>query len=215
MTYVEKQITLRGETIVLNNLRVMYWPREEALIVSDLHIGKSAHFRKHGIPIPVNMQHNDLERLSFIVGHYNPKKMIIVGDLFHAEINTDTALFKLWRSEYSDFEIILIKGNHDRLKDSVYDSFDIDCCQQELNLPPFKFIHEPEVIEDEFTISGHIHPGFLLKTKSKQRIKLPCFQVSESQLILPAFSKFTGLAISKNQKTNTYYTFTETSFFEF
>jgi DNA ligase-associated metallophosphoesterase len=215
MIYTEKQITLNGESIVLNNLRALYWPREEALIVSDLHIGKSAHFRKHGIPISVNVQHNDLERLTFLVSLYNPKKIIIVGDLFHAEINTDMDLFKIWRADHSDLEIILIKGNHDRLKDIVYDSFDIDYCDQELNLPPFKFIHEPEVIEDEFTISGHIHPGFLLRTKTKQRIKLPCFQVSESQLILPAFSEFTGLAISKNQKTNTYYAFTETSFFEF
>jgi DNA ligase-associated metallophosphoesterase len=200
---------------LLYNLRALYWPREEALIVSDLHIGKSAHFRKHGIPISVNVQHNDLERLSFLIGYYTPKKLIVVGDLFHAEINTDMDLFKMWRANHSDLEIILIKGNHDRLKDIVYDSFAIDCCAKALRLPPFKFIHEPEVIEDEFTISGHIHPGFLLRTKTKQRIKLPCFQVSESQLILPAFSEFTGLAISKNQKTNTYYAFTETSFFEF
>ncbi|TXE19661.1 ligase-associated DNA damage response endonuclease PdeM [Psychroserpens burtonensis] len=215
MIYAEKQITIRGEHLILNNLRALFWQCERALIASDLHVGKSAHFRKHGIPISVNVQHNDLDRLSFLVSHYQAKKLIVVGDLFHAEVNTDMNLFKTWRAEHPDLEIILIKGNHDRLKHVVYDSFDINCCQQELNLQPFKFIHEPELVDNEFTISGHIHPGVLIKTKGKQRIKLPCFQVSDSNLILPAFSEFTGLATSNNQKFNTYHAFTETAFFEF
>ena len=105
MRYAEKQITIKGESLVLNNLRAMYWSREKALIASDLHIGKSAHFRKYGIPISVNVQHNDLERLSFLVSHYKPEKLIVVGDLFHAELNTDMDLFKIWRAKHSDLEI--------------------------------------------------------------------------------------------------------------
>lgn len=216
MRYAEKQITIKGESLVLNNLRAMYWSREKALIASDLHIGKSAHFRKHGIPISVNVQHNDLERLSFLVSHYKPEKLIVVGDLFHAELNTDMDLFKIWRAEHSDVEIILIKGNHDRLNDLVYDSFGIAYCTQELHLSPFHFIHEPKLATTStFAISGHIHPGIRITSKTKQQIKLPCFEVSSSQLILPAFSEFTGLAISKRIKRHSYYAFTETSFFEF
>ena len=216
MRYAEKQITIKGESLVLNNLRAMYWSREKALIASDLHIGKSAHFRKYGIPISVNVQHNDLERLSFLVSHYKPEKLIVVGDLFHAELNTDMNLFKIWRAEHSDLEMILIKGNHDRLKDLVYDSFGIAYYTQELHLAPFDFIHEPKLATtDTFTISGHIHPGIRITSKTKQQIKLPCFEVSSSQLILPAFSEFTGLAISKRVKRHSYYAFTETSFFEF
>lgn len=216
MRYAEKQIAIKGESFVLNNLRAMYWSRERALIASDLHIGKSAHFRKHGIPISVNVQHNDLERLSFLVAHYQPEKLIVVGDLFHAEVNTDMNLFKLWREQHSDLEIILIKGNHDRLDDRIYKSFDIVCCNKELYLAPFKFIHEPKLTTAEaFTVSGHIHPGIRITSKTKQHIKLPCFEVSSSQLILPAFSEFTGLAISKSIKSHSYYAFTETSFFEF
>jgi len=216
MKYAEKQITIKGERLGLNNLRAMYWSREKALIASDLHIGKSAHFRKHGIPISANVQHNDLERLSFLVSHYKPEKLIVVGDLFHAELNTDMDLFRIWRAKHSDLEIILIKGNHDRLDDRIYDRFDIAYCTQELHLAPFNFIHEPQLAgTDVFAISGHIHPGIRITSKTKQQIKLPCFEVSSSQLILPAFSEFTGLAISKRVKRHSYYAFTETSFFEF
>ena len=39
----------------------MYWQREDALILSDIHIGKTAHFRKHGIPMPDDVLQKDLE----------------------------------------------------------------------------------------------------------------------------------------------------------
>ncbi|WP_299227846.1 ligase-associated DNA damage response endonuclease PdeM [uncultured Psychroserpens sp.] len=215
MNYVEKHISLEGEDLILNNLRAIFWPNENVLIASDLHIGKTAHFRKHGIPISSNVQNKDLERLSFLVDHYNTKKIIIVGDLFHAEENSDLGLFKDWRSKYSDLIIILIKGNHDRLKSEFYNKLNIIHYNDYLNVYPFKFIHEPKKVSNEFLISGHIHPGIIIKSKGRPRIKLPCFKVSNSQLILPAFSEFTGLAISENNETSICYAFTETSFFQF
>ncbi|MEM6516242.1 MAG: ligase-associated DNA damage response endonuclease PdeM [Bacteroidota bacterium] len=215
MHFVEKPIILRDEELVLNNLRAIYWKKENSLIVSDLHIGKSAHFRKHGIAVSSDVQEKDLKRLSILVHHYKPKKIIVVGDLFHAEINTDMDAFKVWRDSFQNLEIILIKGNHDRLKAEVYDSFDIECCQKELFLKPFTLIHEPTRSKDKFMISGHIHPGVLVRSKGRPGLRLPCFKITSNQLILPAFSAFTGLATSKTGKGKKFHAFTETAFFEF
>jgi metallophosphoesterase superfamily enzyme len=44
-----------------------------------------------------------------------------------------------------------------------------------------------------FRISGHIHPGISLVIPPKRQVRLPCFLVSDHQIILPAFSTFTGL----------------------
>ena len=215
MKLVEKHINFQNEVVVLTNYRAMYWPKEQALIASDLHIGKSAHFRKHGIPISVNVQHNDLDRLSVLLEHYKPKTFIVVGDLFNAEVNSYMDLFKNWRMKYEHLDIILIKGNHDRLKAAYYNLFNIECCQKQLEIGPFTFIHEPIDKKDLVCISGHIHPGVVLKTRVRPRIKLPCYSVSESQIILPAFSKFSGLNIAKSQHEVVHYAFTDTSFFEF
>ena len=215
MNFVEKPILLCGEQLILNNLRAVYWEAQNALIVSDLHIGKSAHFRRHGIPVSANVQHNDLLRLEFLINHYQAKKLIVVGDLFHAEINTDMDFFSTWRNNNPDLEIILIKGNHDRLKQEVYDSFDVSCCHKQLQLEPFTFIHEPAKLKNQFLISGHIHPGVIIKSRGKSRLRLPCFHVTTTQLILPAFSEFTGLATSRMKKGQVFYAFTETAFFEF
>ncbi|TXD81959.1 ligase-associated DNA damage response endonuclease PdeM [Subsaximicrobium wynnwilliamsii] len=214
MNLVEEQITIEGEVLALTSLRAMYWEKEQALVASDLHIGKSAHFRRHGIPISAKVQQKDLQRLEFLVSHYQAKKLIVVGDLFHAEVNTDMADFKHWRNQNLDLEIILIKGNHDRLKDDIYEAYQISCCQKELLMPPFQFIHEPKASR-QFSISGHLHPGVRIKQKGRPQIKLPCYEVSATQLILPAFSEFTGLAMSRAKKGKQFYAFTETSFFEF
>ncbi|MBC7555780.1 MAG: phosphoesterase, partial [Chryseobacterium sp.] len=68
-----------------------------------------------------------------------------------------------------------------------------------LEIPPFTFIHEPEIQEDQFTISGHIHPGVIVGNR-KESLKLPCFSYSKNQLVLPAFSEFTGLDIKTLNK---------------
>jgi metallophosphoesterase superfamily enzyme len=54
------------------------------LILSDLHLGKTAHFRKNGIPLPANIILEDLKRLSILIDHFKPEKIIVVGDFLHA-----------------------------------------------------------------------------------------------------------------------------------
>jgi metallophosphoesterase superfamily enzyme len=58
-------------------------------------------------------------------------------------------------------------------------------------------LHEPFGNENEFVISGHLHPGVMLKGTGKQRLLLPCFVVGSNRIILPAFGSLTGLAKAK------------------
>lgn len=215
MTLAEWPLSIYNESLILTNQRALYWPAEKALVLSDLHIGKTAHFRRNGIAISSSVQQKDLDHLTDLVTHYLPQKLIVVGDFFHAGKNSDFSLFEEWRSKFDSLDIILIKGNHDRLRSSVYDHFNMDCCKSHMDIRRFRLIHEPTECEGYFCISGHIHPGVSLKYMAKQRIKLPCFQLEESQLILPAFSRFTGLDTSKKEKTTRCYAFTEESIFKF
>ena len=62
-------------------------------------------------------------------------------------------------------------------------------------------IHEnnKNTINQIYTISGHVHPGYRLKGKAKQSINLPCFYVGKKNLILPAFGELTGLYAIKKE----------------
>lgn len=202
-------IDCKGEQFILSKERAIFWIAKKMLIISDLHIGKSAHFRKSGIQVPDTVGLTDLQRLTSLMKEFEPETLLITGDMFHHNINSDTNAFIDWRKHYTRLKVILVKGNHDALKHEDYAALDIDLHAKELLCKPFRFIHEPPVEQDDFyNISGHIHPGVVLYGKAKQRLKFPCFYFGKHCAILPAFSLFTGLKILKPQKGDVFYILT-------
>ncbi|HUH74103.1 MAG TPA: ligase-associated DNA damage response endonuclease PdeM [Chitinophagales bacterium] len=195
------------------NQRALFWEAEKILILSDLHVGKAAHFRKSGIAVSSDILLNDLKNLEQLIHHFQPEKILIVGDLFHAGYNSDLEVFKQWRLNFTQ-DFILIAGNHDRLKYQQYDQLGIIIVPTSVEIGPFTFVHHPSNIEEnQFYISGHIHPGCILQGKN-ERIRLPCFAVSAQQIILPAFSKFTGLDTKSLSNDFANIVFSEDSIFE-
>ena len=193
MTLQTLEKTIQNQTLVFTNQRALFWQAQNAVIISDLHIGKTAYFRKNGIPIPSDILEKDLERLSILIENFSAEQLLIVGDFLHAGKNKDFELFEEWRAKNSTLKIILIKGNHDIHKADFLKHLDITIVDNSLKLEPFTFIHEPLDSETEFSISGHLHPGVTVKLEKRKTVRLPCFRVSYNQLILPAFSEFTGL----------------------
>ena len=179
--------------------RCIFWEEEKALILSDLHLGKSGHFRKSGIGIPQTIFKDDLHRLFSQIQFFKPKTLIIAGDMFHSTANKELAFFLKWRNDISHIEIILIKGNHDILPKTFYKEANIEVIKKRLSIKNFCFTHD---ITDEcddpdkklFTFSGHIHPGIKIRGAARQSLNLPCFYFTTKHAVLPAFSLFTGLA---------------------
>ena len=199
-------IHIGEEKLHLNAGAALYWESKKILVVADLHLGKTAHFRKHGIPVPITLLHDDLERLTSIIGQYQPETLLVCGDMFHQDFNTDIQLFTNWRNSFEGLAIWLVKGNHDRLSMLQYQHMNIDVYHPNLQLGPFKFVHEcKEADENFYSISGHLHPGVLIRGKAKQAMKLPSFRVGKNSLVMPAFSFFTGLDVSKCADKCNYY----------
>lgn len=212
MNLIEEDIIFNDQLFTLNNQHSMYWPNEKALIISDLHLGKTAYFRKNGFAVPDYTHKNDLKKLAQLLEHYQPEKLIIVGDLIHARNNNEVIDFINFKNRYANTQFILIKGNHDVLSDKFIQSIGIDDVHQSLNIGTILFIHEPELTYDFFTISGHKHPGVFIKLLKNKGKRLPCFVVSKNQLILPAFSEFTGLDTNNNVTNATFYAFYHSGF---
>jgi uncharacterized protein len=202
-------VDCKGEQLVLNRERAVYWATKKTLIISDLHIGKSAHFRKSGIQVPDTVGLTDLQRLTALMKEFNPETLVVTGDLFHNNINSDANAFMEWRRHYAHLNAILIKGNHDALKNEDYKALNIEVHAKELLCSPFRFIHEkPTVFDEYYNISGHIHPGVVLYGKAKQQLKFPCFYFGNNCAILPAFSVFTGLKTLKQGEGDRFYAIT-------
>ncbi|MBC8033595.1 MAG: ligase-associated DNA damage response endonuclease PdeM [Chitinophagaceae bacterium] len=190
---------IHGQTFWLSAERVLYWEEQKALIVSDLHFGKTGHFRKAGIAVPQHIYKQDLQRLFHQVQHFKAVKLIVVGDLFHSKDNKELLLFTRWRKDHPLLEIQLIKGNHDILKNEWYEQSSITTVRNELVIGGFSFIHDPEEAiscssESQYCFSGHLHPGITIKGLGKQSLRFPCFHFGEKLAVLPAFSLFTGIS---------------------
>ena len=213
MTLQTLEKTIKNQTLVFTNQRALFWQEHGALIISDLHIGKTAYFRKNGIPIPSGILEKDLERLQNLLDLFSADQLLIVGDFLHAGKNKDFEIFEEWRSKNPTLKIILIKGNHDIHKADFLQHLDITIVDDFLELDPFTFIHEPLDSDSQFSISGHLHPGVTLKLEKRKTVRLPCFRVSDHQLILPAYSEFTGLD-TKSCKDFECIAFTEDLIFE-
>ncbi|WP_292011007.1 ligase-associated DNA damage response endonuclease PdeM [Chryseobacterium sp.] len=213
MNIAVKNITVQKEIFTLTNQRALFWKKEKALVLSDLHIGKTAHFRKNGIAVANHIFKSDLERLSALVEYFNPEKFIVVGDLLHAGNNSDVDEFCKWKDQYPELKFYLIEGNHDKISKKLSEKLDFHFSADVLELNDFIFLHDFQKTCPKFQITGHIHPGFIIRSSVK-RIKLPCFVVTPQQLLLPAFSEFTGLDVRNIPKDAQYFVFTDSEIYK-
>jgi DNA ligase-associated metallophosphoesterase len=202
-------INCKGESLILDRDRAIYWESKKMLIISDLHLGKAAHFRKAGIQVPATITETDLDKLERLILKFAPQTLLVTGDMFHYKMNTEVDTFKLWRAQFPDLRLILIKGNHDLLREEDYSGLSIEVHAKELLRFPFRFIHDqPKEFDEYYNITGHIHPGITIYGKARQHIKLPCFYFGSTCAILPAFSVFTGLSKIRSEEGDQFYAIT-------
>lgn len=194
---------LKDEQFWLTAERCLYWEEKKSIIVSDLHFGKTGHFRRSGIAVPTDIYKEDLQRLWQQIQFFQPASVIIVGDLFHSRANLEHSWFKKWRQDIPMVRMQLVIGNHDILQQLDYDDMDLEVHQQELMIDGFSFVHDlqpQQILEDRYYISGHIHPGIRLAGMGKQALRFPCFYFTSQFAVLPAFSRFTGMSLIQPKK---------------
>jgi len=193
------------EHLIMSAERSLFWENESTLIVADLHVGKTGHFRKEGIGVPQQVYKDDLHRLLSQILFFKAEKLVIVGDLTHSSANKETDLFTKWRRDFSSLAVHLIKGNHDILEEKWYSEAGISVSIAQHQVKNFLFIHDiltPDVKagNNQYIFSGHLHPGVSIKGRGRQSLHFPCFYFTKEYCVLPAFSRFTGTYKVEPQK---------------
>ena len=180
--------------------RAALLPASQTLLVADLHLGKAATFRRAGIPVPEGSAQRDLERLHQLVHAHDVRRLVVLGDLFHARSGCTPQVFAEFaslRSRIDKTSVVLVLGNHDRAVGRLPDTLGLDACLPSLDEPPFHFVHEPATDRNVsnrnlFTVAGHLHPTVSIRSPSGDRLADRCFVAEPSVLVLPAFGSFTG-----------------------
>ena len=197
-------LSFAGEELVLTEGRAVYWPRERALLVADLHLEKASFFAQHGQPLPPYDSRETLERVALAIRETGARRVITLGDNFHdskgatrLEPHACGMLEALTRA----VDWVWITGNHDIGKDgSLAEARCGGTLVEELELSGLILRHQARKGETRPELSGHFHPRLQL-TVERRRIVRPCAVVSANEnadgtrsgrMILPAFGALTA-----------------------
>ena len=194
--------------------RAVYWEQCKTLIIADTHFGKATHFRKAGIPVSDEVFLDNLKELDLLINRYSVARVLVVGDFFHSDYNSEWSRFSTWLEESNLTEWLLVPGNHDVFTRKHEAGTKFRVTSAEYIEAGILFRHEPGVPADVPVICGHIHPGIRIYGQGRQSLMLPCFVQSAQLLILPAFGKFTGLGPLKSEKGFRYFALTGQSVIE-
>lgn len=163
----------------------LYWPAENLLCVSDLHLGKSERMaRRGGALLPPYETRATLEKLDADLARTGARAVICLGDSFDdleaaGALDEDTLL---WLSRLmAGRDWTWITGNHDPGPLSLGGTH-----RAEVHRAGLVFRHIGGGMGAE--VSGHFHPKASLPGRGAR----PCFLLGNDRLILPAYGHYTG-----------------------
>lgn len=179
-----------GEAIALVGGRALWWQREQALVVADLHLEKASAFAIRGQMLPPYDSRATLERLADSLRVTGARRVFCLGDNFHdaggrsrLEEHAAGMLAALVRAT----DWVWVTGNHDRGPTEGVGGTTCD----ELEVSGVMLRHQAEAGSGRPELSGHFHPKLRVGVRGR-RIARPCVVASERRMILPAFGALTG-----------------------
>ena len=188
-------LSFAGEEFALTTGRALYWPRERALLVADLHLEKASFYARHGQMLPPYDSRETLERLALAIRETGARRVFTLGDNFHDSAGAERLephaagmLAALTRAT----DWVWITGNHDAAMEARAGGE----LAVELEVAGFVLRHQAKAGEMRPELSGHYHPR-LQVTVRERHIRRPCAVVSAGaegggRMILPAFGALTG-----------------------
>ena len=175
------------------------------LVVADLHLGYAWAHRHAGQLLPVATGEDTLPRLRVLIDEYEPRELVLLGDIVHAAAPVPALLDSL-RALVQEFAartiLRAVLGNHDRHLAALLRDAAIDLPLRTAHrVPPHHLLHgdgdDQVTAERHFAaialtggriIMGHEHPVISLSDGVASHLRAPCFLVAPELLILPAFS---------------------------
>ena len=183
-------VCVNGANLVADCAGTLFWAEQRALIVADLHLEKGSSFARRGSLVPPYDTRDTLARLSLLVGRYDPRLVIALGDSFHdvdgparLAAGDRCALEALQRGR----DWVWIAGNHDPdLPADVGGTF-----ANVVLLGALAFRHEPSQGDADGEIAGHLHPSARISRRGHAIVRR-CFASDGRRMVMPAFGAFAG-----------------------
>ncbi|WP_115862753.1 metallophosphoesterase family protein [Halorussus litoreus] len=191
--------------------RGVYLPDEDALVVADLHVGRDA---ASAVEIPLGERGDLTDRLADLLAAFDPAEVVVAGDFLHAfdrvPDGVDQTLADVCETVAdAGAELVVVRGNHDPMLESMLDSRDITL-REEYRVGDTVVHHghdEPEAVGDAGEeprryVVGHDHPAIEI-----EGARHPCLLYGPGTyrgadvLVLPAFNRLAPGTLVNGMRT--------------
>lgn len=155
-------------------------------VIADLHLGYDAVRRRSGEAVPAVGLDETLALLGSLVRCHDVRRLVIAGDLCESA-GCGGAVRELldWLAG-SDIELVgVVPGNHDRRLAEDVPELPLVGARVGVEIDGWSVLHGDGELPDRPVIHGHWHPCLKI---ADARHPAPCFLLSPTRLVLPAFS---------------------------
>ena len=197
------QISLMSQKFTALSSGGLWWPDQDLLCVSDLHLGKSERqSRLNGISLPPYDTQDTLHRLSEDLNRTGARTVICLGDSFD-DIAAAQALEESvinWISQLqAGRDWIWIEGNHDPGPVALGGTH-----RRDMTLSGIRFQHIADAVASG-EITGHYHPKVRIKTRVGS-VTRPAFLFDQNRILLPSYGTYTGGLFSHDPSVSALFT---------
>lgn len=176
-----------ASNVLLDGRLALFHETDKWLAVADLHFGYELSQRLAGRLVPFWGMTSIETRLEELLDEYQPRQLVIVGDLVHDDASAEAAN-KLLARLRRRCEVIALAGNHDRHVEAVIEFVP----RWETSDFLFQHGHSASEETERIRIIGHHHPAATIRDGAGLRLKFPALIQQERCWILPAFSPWAG-----------------------
>lgn len=179
-----------GAELVCDWTGCLYWPGEDLLVVSDLHLEKGASLAARGQLVPPYDTGATLRLLADRLGHWRPARVVSLGDSFHEE-HSSRRMPERYRAELAAMmagrDWVWVAGNHDPAPPAGLGG--VSC--EELVIGAVTLRHAPRPAWSGPEIAGHLHPVARILRRGRS-VRRRCFATDGRRLVMPSFGAYAG-----------------------
>lgn len=188
-----REITLKNLTLTSIGALIIE-EKERTAVISDLHIGFEGVARLEGAAFPSVQKDYLLGKLGLMFERYSPDRVVINGDMKHEFSRNlrdewkEVSFFIEWLKQRA--ELTIIRGNHDNYLATIAGKHGLNL-HDSIEIGDFLITHgHMDVKTDKRVVIGHEHPTVVIRGAIGPLVRVPCFLVSPSLIVLPAMSRF-------------------------
>ena len=184
----ETRIYLAGQWVFPLAQGALWWPDQQVLVVSDLHLEKGSSYARRGQMLPPYDTGATLSVVETLCAQLRPGRVISLGDSFHdrgAEVRLSEADTARIQALTDAHDWVWVEGNHDPDPPQHLGGR----ATKTLEIGGLVFRHEPTGERGE--VAGHLHPAAKVRRKGRS-VRKRCFVSDGERLVMPAMGAFTG-----------------------